>query len=126
MKSSHSKVKNISYRNLEMAPYLKYSRIPIDKKQLIFALRTSMTSVKANFGTMFGDTSCNLCGGGVPQTQQHLMLCPAIRQKCAELRNTSVIYSDLFSNTQKQYKCAILFSKIFDIKEELEEAEKIN
>ena len=81
IKFSHSKVKNISYRKLKIAPYLKESTIPIDKKQLIFALRTSMINVKANFGTMFGDTSCDLCGGGVPQTQQHLMVCPVRAHK---------------------------------------------
>ena len=43
--------------------------------------------------------------------------------KCVEARNTSEVeYSDLFSNIQKQYRCAKVFSKILETKEELDEA----
>ena len=68
LKGRHSKVKNIQYTKLEMATYLKDSKITTDIKQLIFRLRTRMVNVKDNFGTMYGDTSCDLCKLNVPQT----------------------------------------------------------
>ena len=47
---------------------------------------------------MFVDNSCNLCDSSQPQTQQHLLACDAIRDKCVAVRNLDVVYSDLFSN----------------------------
>ena len=82
-----------------------------------------MVNVRANFSTMFGDTSCNLCDSGQPQTQQHLLSCDAIIDKCVEARNASEVkYSDLFSNSQSQFRCAKVFAKILETKEELDDA----
>ena len=58
-----------------------------DIKQLIYRLRTSMISVKENFGTMFGDTTCDLCEQNLPQTQLHLLSCSAIVDSCLELQS---------------------------------------
>ena len=126
IKERHSKVKNIQYTKLEMAKYLKDSKISTDIKQLIFRLRTRMINVKANFGTMFGDTSCDLCEFNVPQTQRHLLGCSAIVNSCSELqRSSDILYSDLFSGVEKQEKCAQLYSIIIQTKETLDE-EKIS
>ena len=126
IKLRHSKVKNIQYRKLEIAPYLKDSGVPIIYKQLIFRLRTSMINVKENFKTMYGDTSCNLGGCNQPQTQQHLLSCSAIIEDCMEARNSPhVKYTDLFSSVDRQHRCAQLYAKILETKELLEEAETV-
>ena len=82
-----------------------------------------MINVKKNFKTMFSDTSCNLGDCNEPQTQNHLLYCSAIIENCSELRNgTQVIHSDLFADVEKQRRCAQLYSKILQIKEQLDEA----
>ena len=124
LKQSHSKVENISYEKLKMAPYLKDSSVPIADKIMILKLRTSMINVKKNFSSMYNNTSCDLCDSNLQQTQRHLLSCSAITNNCSQLRNNiQVNYSDLFSSVERQQKCAQLYSKILETKERLELAQ---
>ena len=71
---------------------------------------------------MYEDISCDICGENVPQTQEHLIECKEIVNKCPELyndRNTE--YSDLFGGTRKQLKFTKLFKKILDTKLAIED-----
>ena len=59
----HSKVQDIIYKGLKIQPYLKDRNFTTKEKQFLFKLRTSMSDVKENSSSMFGNVNCNLYDG---------------------------------------------------------------
>ena len=111
IQQSHTKVKHIPYKKLNIAPYLTDSRFHIDEKILLFKLRTSMSDVKGNFKNGLVDISCGLCQENEPQTQEHLLSCTELINNCQDLYNDrEVEYSDLVQGVNKQLKCVRLYS----------------
>ena len=106
LQQRHSKVRNIKYSKLEVAPYLIDSHFKNDEKYLLFKLRTAMINVKANFSSIYENISCEICDDNEPQTQEHLLYCKEIINNCPILyndRNTE--YHDLFEATKTQLNC---------------------
>ena len=120
IKKSNTKVKDIVYEKLEIAPYLKDSSVPIENKFLLFRLRTSMIDVKCNFSSKYQDLYCNLCDKNELQTQEHLISCETIVDKMLG-ENFGVIHSDLFMGVEKQLKASKLYTEILEIKSSLED-----
>ena len=122
LQQSHSKVMNIKYDKLKIAPYLKNSNFRNEEKSLLFNLRTRMVNVKSNFPSQYDDMSCGLCGQNESQTQEHLLNCSQLISNCPQLYNNRVVqYSDIFQGVNKQLRCMQLFVNIMKVKEKLEE-----
>ena len=54
-KESHSKVKDLSYKSVGPQEYINSKDISDDQIQTIFAVRSNMLRVKANFSGMYPD-----------------------------------------------------------------------
>ena len=97
IQATHSKAKNIVYRELSLQTYLgSKSSLTIREKSLIFAARARMLDVKANFKIGKTDLRCRKCLVD-EETQKHLL-------KCSKLRDNSIVsdsnipdYEDLYS-----------------------------
>ena len=87
-----------------------------------------MTSSKANFRTMYGDISCNLCvEPSVDQTDSHLLDCTRIIKNCPELANNhDAEYLDIFGSTEEQLKITRLFTHMFKMKTQIEEETQLS
>ena len=97
IQATHSKTKNIVYKKLCLQTYLgPDSSLSIKEKSMLFAARSRMLDVKANFKVGKTDLRCRKCLKE-EETQRHLL-------DCSELLDNSVIvgsnipkYEDLFS-----------------------------
>ena len=70
-KSTLSKMTNLSYKDLEMQPYLAYDNLPTRLKQQLFKWRTRMVKVGWNYGKK---DKCPICSNA-DDTQSHLLEC---------------------------------------------------
>ena len=79
LKSTHSKARDILHQNLQLQSYLGSSgnNLTIQEKQFIFAARTRMLDVKANFKSSESDLSCRKCRNAT-ESQEHLLSCEAL------------------------------------------------
>ena len=79
LKATHSKARNIQYQNLQLQSYLGSSEnnLTIQEKQFIFAARTRMLDVKANFKSSESDLSCRKCRKAT-EDQEHLLNCESL------------------------------------------------
>ena len=85
------------YKGVETQQYLKDSKISIDKKQLLFKLRTRMLDIKENFSFLYLDEKCTL-GCDEVESQEHLLNCKAILEYCSELSDDlDAEYDDIVS-----------------------------
>ena len=104
IQATHSKTKNIVYKKLCSQTYLgPDSSLTIREKSMIFAARSRMLDVKANFKVGKIDLRCRKCLKD-EETQRHLL-------DCSELMDNSVIfgsnipkYEDLFSADMNKVK----------------------
>ena len=91
--TSHSKVKEELYEDINGVQYLSDPRFTAEQIQMLFKFRTRMFDVRSNFRNYHTCTSCPLCGVE-EDTQDHLFKCIMIKNKhVAKIR-----YSDIFSN----------------------------
>ena len=71
----HSKVREIMYPKLQTQPYIVNPFFKNDEVNLLYALRSRMVNVKANFSSKYGNNLiCPLCEGSVDD-QQHVLEC---------------------------------------------------
>ena len=123
MKETHSKVKDISHKNLKIQPYFTSLNLSYKEKQILFRLKTRMTNVKSNFKTMHPDISCNFCDKNVSQTDAHLLDCLYFINICPQLKENNVVeYEDIFMDIKVQVQVTKIYKHIFEIKSELEES----
>ena len=81
MKSNHSKVKEIEYKEIAMQDYLKSSKESISKKQawLIFRLRCRVTSVKMNMKSKYEELNCRACNLE-EESQSQILQCKQLNE----------------------------------------------
>ena len=121
LKSSHSKVREVSYEKLCIQPYLTDNNFTTVEKQLLFSLRGRMTNIKNNFSSIYQNLNCDLCDVNLHQTDAHLLDCNAIISSCPELNSSnSVEYEDIFDDISAQLKITKIYKIIFETKEKLE------
>ena len=98
------------------------SKFTTSEKQMLFKLRTRMTNVKTNFKSMYQNLNCNLCTDNEIQSDNHLLQCSTLIEKCFQLSNDiSSEYEDIFScDVAEQLRITKLYSAVFSTKEELE------
>ena len=97
IQATHSKSKNIVYKNLGLQTYLgPDSSLTIKEKSLIFSARARMLDVKANFKVGRTDLNCRKCHKA-EETQRHLLECSELNDNSLMLGSNIPKYEDLFS-----------------------------
>ena len=118
----HSKSEKLMKTELQWSTYLKDKRFSVPEAQLLFKLRSRMVSVKANFKkSHINDLWCQLCKVELCD-QKHLLFCIVLKKFIPEMEKTSVHYSDIFGNVDKQLCAVKLFTKILNQREIILEA----
>ena len=107
-------------QKVQCEKYITDPRFQVHEVQLLFSLRSRSYPVKCNLKNKYRDNlSCFLCNSSVCD-QQHLMTCVVLRKFVPEMRNTSVNYSDIFSeNVDNQLAAVKLFNLIDKQRERL-------
>ena len=115
LKMSHKKVKTLIYKKA----YLKDSNLSIEKKQLMFRLRTRMLDIKDNFSFLYLDKECTL-GCKDVESQEQLLNCDTIIKNCVELsEDLEVEYEDIVGDITQQTKFINLYKYVMDTRKEL-------
>ena len=75
--NDHSKLKNITYNELKMQPYLKSSLVSTNQAKQLFRFRTRMSNVKCNFKSKYSKEGllCPLPGCLEIEDDKHLLNC---------------------------------------------------
>ena len=95
IKNSHSKSKELVYHELSLQDYLKPgNELSIQDKKFIFAARSNMLELNANFKNGKSDISCRVCGMD-EENQRHLMKCSALSDGSLLLNNDPCDYQDI-------------------------------
>ena len=83
MKSKHSKMKNLHYKELKMQQYFSSDNNDITPQDVIgiFKLRTRMTEVKSNYKNNNESLECEICFEN-NETQEHILSCPWLGKAC--------------------------------------------
>ena len=81
IKLNHSKVKNVEYENLNKPQgYITSNLLNNKQTSMIVNLRSRcLQGFRKNFGTMYADQNCPLCGTE-PDTQEHALNCHTVKQ----------------------------------------------
>ena len=98
LRESHRKAEDLVYENLNLQNYLlagSKTQMTIHERQFLFALRTQMVDVKANFKIGQGDIRCRACSQA-EESQEHILQCPELQEK--EIVMGPIDYQDLFKN----------------------------
>ena len=91
MKNDKSKMKDLSYTDIDLQSYLASNKLILRQKRLLYRFRTRMVNCGYNMGQQ---SLCPVCQGG-PDNQQHIMSqCPSLQ--VANPDNCE--YSDIFSD----------------------------
>ena len=120
IKETHSKIKHIKYKKLQIQPYLLSETFSNDEVKLLFSLRSRMTNVKSNFSFKFKQNLQCTFGCIVEESQNHLLDCEPLINKLEDKSELAEMeYSDLFDDIQQQLQITKMFRKIFKIREDL-------
>ena len=121
-KESHSKVKEIEHKSIQMQKYLQSNSVKMMKEdaQLIFRLRCRVTGVKINMRGKYDNLECEACGLE-EETQQHIIKCGVLnRNKDDE----NIQYGRLLNGTvREQLKIAYKFKENNDVLEAMKKGE---
>ena len=107
VKLKHSKTENLKLTKISPAEYLSSKNLNLEEIQTLYKLRTRMISVKMNFKSQHKENIwCETCQL-FPETQQHLTVCPVIKEKCSQLIDYSKMnHQMIFQNISRQEKFA--------------------
>ena len=116
LRSKHSKTENL-FIEKDIKPYLRSSKITLDEKKLLFALKTWSVNVKTNFRNGFSNLSCRLCAKpGEDESELHLMQCEEILSE-SDIREQmkNIAYKDIFGPLEKQISAIKTWKKVFKV-----------
>ena len=114
--STHSKVHEELYVDLNGCKYMFDKRFSPELSQLVFKLRTRMYGVKSNFRNQYKeDMLCPLCNTDV-DNQSHIFECYILNVN----EPSTVVYDELFSSDiDKVYAAAIVVQKLINKREHI-------
>ena len=122
IKSTHSKVAHIHYKDLSAQNYLKNILFTNEEAKLLFELRTKTAKqFKGNFSKM--NKTCVHCPlmcwapGDPPviDSQEHILECQKISvPACKGIATNKIEYEHLFSDMKKQKEAVILFQLLIE------------
>ena len=108
--SRHSKSTEIIKKKLSCEKYFTDQSYHKSDVELLFALRTRMIQVKANFSSQHkDDIACDVCKVHV-ECQEHLLKCHVLKNH-VEIPD-DVQYRDLFEDGEKQLRTVKVFKKL--------------
>ena len=90
-KLSHSKLKELSFSELKMQPYLEDKYLSIEQKRTLFTYRTNMARFKVNYKSSYQEHSCKLCGDH-PDDQRSSFSCKEIFKENDETATYETIF----------------------------------
>ena len=107
--NTHSKSTKIAAEAFGKKDYFCDRRFTKEDVQLLFALRTKMIDCKSNFSNQYGNIlTCRICHDiDSVEDESHILLCKTINTE-----KYDVCYSDVFGNTNEQYKVTQVFKKV--------------
>ena len=107
--NTHSKSTKIAAEAFGKKDYFCDRRFTKEDVQLLFALRTKMIDCKSNFSNQYGNIlTCRICHDiDSVEDESHILLCKTINTE-----EYDVCYSDVFGNTNEQYKVTQVFKKV--------------
>ena len=112
-KNAYKKLENLVYDRLEPQSYLNDEKITLEEKKLIFQFRTRMINVGNNYKAGRSSVICPLCSLHF-DSQDDLLLCPAIRSKIKTTENLNDIYESSIS-----MKSVKLLKEVMNLRENL-------
>ena len=117
----HSKAKHLDCNDVKTADYLRNSNFTSREKRLLFKLRSKTLDVKQNFPGQYRNSWCTSCGL-FPETQSHLLQCPAIVPQLGYLHGkTSKLNENLvYGNINQQQIIVKIFSDILEVRENVQ------
>ena len=118
MKETHSKCKDIIYNELKLQEYLQPgSKMTIREKCFVFAARSRMLDIHANFKVGNDDIKCRKCRKS-DEDQRHLLKCPELSDRSIVQSSSTISYEDLFCNDIKKVEAIgkVLESKLKQLK----------
>ena len=119
-KITHSKIKDIEYKKLELQPYLLCENLANEEINTLFALRSKMVSVKKNFSRQFEYNLLCKLGCNSEDIQEHLLDCMYIIDK---LDDKTILaeaeHLDIFGNVSQQCDIVKIYCEILKIRESL-------
>ena len=114
LKSSHSKMDNIIYTNLELQKYLRTENIPVNEAKNVFRYRVRVANFKENYKGKYQNTGCPFCFVHL-DTQAHAFQCSKMKD---ELQINNVEYREIFSDKLSRNLSKIL-TEISKLRENL-------
>ena len=118
---SHSKIKDIKYTKIQPQEYILSPIFTNDEVSILFALRSRMIKVNANFPTGDLNNLCPLCKEA-KDDQQHILKCQIIQENYnSEYVSRQIsYYEDIFSeDIFKQKEIATLYIELLKIRENI-------
>ena len=114
LKDSHTKVKNINFKNFEMQKYLKTKILSNHEVKFAFHTRSRMLDVKCNYSHSYTNLSCPACRKDAENdTQTHLLKCEALLPQNV-VSTGDVEYHQLFcKNVETQVIVIKILKNIF-------------
>ena len=107
MQETHTKVKDIEYKQFETQKYMLSPLFSNSDVNLLYALRSRSTECKVNFKQKYlnSDLLCQLCKQE-NEDQQHLLECSQIvsNVNTAEVVEGRIEYCDIFSRETRKQK----------------------
>ena len=116
-KSNLSKVSGIRHDKLKVQKYQLNPNFSSDVKKFTFMLRCRMVDVRNNYRNYYAQHHCPVCKDpNAEDTQDHLLLCPAIQASSIVGRQVKYKYQDLFEENLevKQLKISSIMKNLFE------------
>ena len=123
LKKGHSKSEYLNCTELQTAEYLLDQRFSKTEKQLLLRLRSKTLDVKQNFKNLHKNPWCTSCKL-FPETQSHLLQCPALVQKLKYLigKTSKLNEKFVYGNINQQEIIVKIYSDLLEVRENLKES----
>ena len=112
-------MENLSYKKLEIQPYMQSPLFDTESAEMLLALRTrTVRGVKNDFRGMFQDVACPL-GCGNSDTLPNILTCPVLQDQLNNetVATQKIVFQDIFSpDTAKQKQVTELYIKLMEIR----------
>ena len=121
LKRKHSKSKYLQIGKLKPAEYMESPVFSTFEKRLLFKLRSRTIEVKQNFPSAHRNPWCKSCGL-FPESQSHLLQCPALVVKLNYLAGKTANLNEnfIYGNLKQQQIIVKIFSDILEVRDNLQ------
>ena len=111
LKETHSKLKDVTYSELQVQPYLSTNLLNNEQKELLYILRSKCHESKMNFSKMHKNNMKCVFGCSYVEDQKHAFLyCWPI---VSQIENHHITqYDNIFGTLQEQVDTVEIFSNI--------------